>query len=98
MFGTGCVSPLIRLMEYPLLIVACSQTIYVFNRRYLDIDLDRVLQELHVIPQFNPPIDGECAGDKSISPLTPPRRGDRRDFALQTFQARCNVPADCEHS
>ena len=32
-----------------------------YNKRYLDIDLDRVLQELHVDPPLDPPIDGECA-------------------------------------
>jgi len=31
----------------------------VYNKRYLDIDLDRVLQELHVNPPLDPPIDGE---------------------------------------
>jgi len=31
----------------------------VYNKRYLDIDLDRVLQELHVDPPLDPPIDGE---------------------------------------
>lgn len=35
------------------------QTIYVYNKRYLDIDFDRVLQELHVDPPLDPPIDGE---------------------------------------
>ena len=30
-----------------------------YNKRYLDIDLDRVLQELHVDPPLDPPIDGE---------------------------------------
>lgn len=32
-----------------------------YNKRYLDIDFDRVLQELHVNPPLDPPIDGERA-------------------------------------
>ena len=35
------------------------QTIYVYNKRYLDIDFDLVLQELHVDPPLDPPIEGE---------------------------------------
>ena len=39
-----------------------------YNKRYLDIDLDRVLQELHVDPPLDPPIDGERANtDPCIS-------------------------------
>src|SRR5258708_39267117 len=35
------------------------QTIYVYNKRYLDIEFDLVLQELHVDPPLDPPIEGE---------------------------------------
>ena len=42
-----------------------------YNKRYLDIDFDRVLQELHVDPPLDPPIDGEHAKTNACTPLTP---------------------------
>jgi autophagy-related protein 11 len=38
-----------------------SQSIFVFNKYYLDFDLDEVLRELRVDAPFQPPIDGEQA-------------------------------------
>ena len=39
-----------------------------YNKRYLDVDFDRVLQELHVDPPLDPPIEGERANtDPCIS-------------------------------
>ena len=34
------------------------QTIYVFNKRYLEYDLQEVLSELRVQSQLQPPIEG----------------------------------------
>jgi len=36
----------------------CEQTIYVFNKYYLDFDLNDVLHELRVNPPLQPPIEG----------------------------------------
>ena len=47
------------------------QTIYVYNKRYLDIDLDRVLQELHVDPPLDPPIDGKHTNTNARIPTNP---------------------------
>ncbi|TFK46861.1 putative peripheral membrane protein [Heliocybe sulcata] len=46
---------------------AQDQTIYVFNKYYLDVDLEEVLQELKVDPPLQPPLD------ETIS-ATPPFR------------------------
>ena len=48
------------------LVIVCqltdsSQTIFVFNKFYLDYDINSVLQELHHEPPFHTPIEGEFA-------------------------------------
>jgi len=43
----------------------------VYNKRYLDIDLDRVLQELHVDPPLDPPIEGEHPKTNTRIPTDP---------------------------
>lgn len=47
------------------------QTIYVYNKRYLDIDFDHVVQELHVDPPLDPPIEGERTAAVPSIPLNP---------------------------
>ncbi|OCH89638.1 hypothetical protein OBBRIDRAFT_794051 [Obba rivulosa] len=44
-----------------------DQTIYVFNKRYLDLDLTQVFKELHVEPVLEPPAE-------EAVPSTPPLR------------------------
>lgn len=45
------------------------QSIFVFNKYYLDFDLDEVLQELRVEPPLQPPIEGRLC-NCTIKPLT----------------------------
>lgn len=42
-----------------------------YNKRYLDIDFDRVLQELHIDPPLDPPIDGERTNIDPCIPANP---------------------------
>jgi len=36
----------------------CPKTIYVYNKYYLDYDLEDVLRELYIQPQLQPPLEG----------------------------------------
>ncbi|KAG6828174.1 hypothetical protein H0H92_008905 [Tricholoma furcatifolium] len=45
-----------------------DQSIFVFNKNYLDYDLEDVLQDLHVVAQFQLPVEAEDVG------ATPPIR------------------------
>jgi autophagy-related protein 11 len=40
------------------LVPKVPQSIFVFNKYYLDLDLDEVLRELRVEPPLQPPIEG----------------------------------------
>ncbi|KAI0370493.1 hypothetical protein BV20DRAFT_1018587 [Pilatotrama ljubarskyi] len=44
-----------------------DQTIYVFNKAYLSLDIDQVLHDLHLVPELQPPVEDAIAS-------TPPFR------------------------
>ncbi|EGO03760.1 putative peripheral membrane protein [Serpula lacrymans var. lacrymans S7.3] len=50
------------------LVGAHDQTIFVFNKYYLDFDLDEVLQELKIEPSLQPPIEESIASTPPIRP------------------------------
>ncbi|EIW78562.1 hypothetical protein CONPUDRAFT_138782 [Coniophora puteana RWD-64-598 SS2] len=52
------------------LVGAQDQTIYVFNKYYLDIDLDHVLQSLRVAPPLQLPIEENIAATPPFRPAT----------------------------
>ncbi|KAJ8518823.1 hypothetical protein ONZ45_g4127 [Pleurotus djamor] len=53
-----------------------DQTIYVFNKHYLDLDIESVLRELHVEPPLEPPIEG-ASRYSYLLPLELTSRSDR---------------------
>jgi autophagy-related protein 11 len=51
-----------------LIFADLSQFIFVFNKYYLDYDVDVVLRQLQVEPRLQPTIEGRCPTEISISP------------------------------
>ena len=44
------------------------QIIYVFNKSYLELDLDTVLRQLRLEPSLQPPVEGATYADATPCP------------------------------
>ncbi|KAJ2969743.1 hypothetical protein NUW54_g12891 [Trametes sanguinea] len=72
-----------------------DQTIYIFNKAYLSMDIDQVLHDLHYEPQLQPPVEGIYTTVRiCIRDAQPSRRCHSFDATVSNIATGQQLPAD----